>query len=49
MDIRENSEFANYLSVDQYAELLSTRPKRNANIPAPWRRVIDDYYTVQHL
>ncbi|CAI2164017.1 4355_t:CDS:10 [Funneliformis geosporum] len=45
MDIRGNSEFANYLSVDQYAELLSVKPKRDANIPASWRRVIDDYYT----
>ncbi|CAG8717239.1 12982_t:CDS:2 [Funneliformis mosseae] len=45
MNIRGNSGFANYLSVDQYAELLSVKPKRDANIPISWRRIIEDYYT----
>ncbi|CAG8583908.1 9283_t:CDS:10 [Ambispora leptoticha] len=45
MDIRGNGEFANYLSFEQYAELLSIKPKRDANIPISWRTIIEDYFT----
>ncbi|CAG8540192.1 7704_t:CDS:10, partial [Scutellospora calospora] len=44
MDIRGDSGFAKFLTIDQYAKLLSVRPKRNAVLPECWHRIIEEYY-----
>ncbi|CAG8620057.1 1786_t:CDS:10, partial [Paraglomus occultum] len=44
MDIRGDSGFAKFLTVDQYTKLLSVRPKRNAVLPESWCRIIEEYY-----
>ncbi|CAG8534834.1 6779_t:CDS:10 [Acaulospora morrowiae] len=44
MDIRGDSGFAKFLTIDQYTKLLSVRPKRSAVLPECWCRVIEEYY-----
>ncbi|CAG8629870.1 7316_t:CDS:10, partial [Ambispora gerdemannii] len=44
MDIRGDSGFAKFLTIDQYTKLLSVRPKRNAVLPEFWCRIIEEYY-----
>ncbi|CAG8636727.1 7711_t:CDS:10 [Paraglomus occultum] len=44
MDIRGDSGFARFLTVSQYAKLLSVRPKRKAVVPECWREVVDEYF-----
>ncbi|CAG8610945.1 8382_t:CDS:10, partial [Acaulospora morrowiae] len=39
-----NSGFAKFLSVDDYIELLSKKPKRRVELPEGWRNVIEEYY-----
>ncbi|CAG8580815.1 8338_t:CDS:10, partial [Ambispora leptoticha] len=44
MDIRGDSDFAKFLTIEQYTKLLSVRPKRNAVLPESWCRIIEEYY-----
>ncbi|CAG8586725.1 637_t:CDS:10, partial [Paraglomus occultum] len=44
MDIRGDSDFAKFLTINQYAKLLSVRPKRNAALLESWRSIIEEYY-----
>ncbi|CAG8589132.1 8249_t:CDS:10, partial [Paraglomus occultum] len=44
MDIRGESGFAKFLSVDDYIKLLSKKPKRRVELPEGWRNVIEEYY-----
>ncbi|CAG8657583.1 5342_t:CDS:10, partial [Acaulospora colombiana] len=44
MDIRGESGFAKFLSVDDYIKLLSKKPKRRVELPGGWRNVVEEYY-----
>ncbi|CAG8670240.1 12601_t:CDS:10, partial [Gigaspora rosea] len=44
MDIRWDSEFANFLSFEEYTKLLSVMPKRNVELPESWDKIIEEYY-----
>jgi hypothetical protein len=46
MDIRGDSGFAKYLSVDEYIKLLSKKPKREVKLPEVWRDTIEEYFKV---
>jgi len=46
MDIRGESGFAKFLSLDDYIKLLSKKPKRRVELPEGWRNVIEEYYKV---
>jgi hypothetical protein len=48
MDIRGESGFAKFLSVDEFIKLLSQKPKRKAKLPEGWRDIIEEYYKVQN-
>ncbi len=45
MDIRADSGFSMFLSLDQYSKLISIKPKRKVEIPKCWQKVLD-YFLV---
>ena len=46
MDIRGESGFAKFLSIDEFITLLSKKPKREAKLPEDWHNTVEDYYKV---
>ncbi|CAG8810743.1 28678_t:CDS:10, partial [Gigaspora margarita] len=44
MDIRGDSDFAKFLSFDEYRRLLSVKPNRNIELPKSWCEIIEEYY-----
>ncbi|CAG8717575.1 17507_t:CDS:10, partial [Acaulospora morrowiae] len=44
MDIRGESGFAKFLSIDQFIKLLSKKPSRKVKLPEDWRNIIEEYY-----
>jgi hypothetical protein len=46
MDIRGESGFAKFLSIDQFIKLLSKKPSRKVNLPENWYNIIEEYYKV---
>ncbi|CAG8790337.1 10956_t:CDS:2, partial [Acaulospora morrowiae] len=43
MDIRGESGFSKFLSVDDYIKLLLKKPKRDVKLPEDWRNIIEEY------
>ncbi|CAG8596626.1 6156_t:CDS:10 [Ambispora leptoticha] len=44
MDIRGDSGFSKFLSMNEYIKLLSKKPKRNVKLPDHWCNIIEEYY-----
>ncbi|CAG8725192.1 17115_t:CDS:2, partial [Acaulospora morrowiae] len=44
MDIRGDSGFSKFLSVDDYIKLRSKKPKRKVELPEDWRNVVEEYF-----
>ncbi|RIA83652.1 hypothetical protein C1645_833465, partial [Glomus cerebriforme] len=44
IDIRGKSEFAKFLSIDQFIKLLSKKPSREVKLLEDWRNIIEEYY-----
>ncbi|CAG8650944.1 16728_t:CDS:10 [Funneliformis caledonium] len=45
MDIRGDSGFSKFLSLDQYIKLMSVKPRRKAVLPKCWQQILDDYFS----
>ncbi|RIB04635.1 hypothetical protein C2G38_2254269 [Gigaspora rosea] len=44
MDIRGDSGFSKFLSVDEYIKLRSKRPKRKVELPKDWHNTVEEYF-----
>ncbi|CAG8823778.1 11036_t:CDS:10, partial [Gigaspora margarita] len=44
MDIRGESGFSKFLSVDDYINLRLKNPKRKVEVPEVWRNIIEEYF-----
>jgi len=46
MDIRGESGFAKFLSINEFIKLLSKKPNRKVKLPEGWRDIVEEYYKV---